>query len=71
MCLRGAAAGSFVRTGNVPRTRTRTEKMRGNFRTALKYGISPAEQSPCGKFPPPVQTLNRQCTALDSDRAVA
>ena len=34
--------------------RTSPRKMRGKFRTKLKYGIFPAEKSPRGIFPPPV-----------------
>ena len=33
--------------------RTSPRKMRGKFRTKLKYGIFPAEKSPRGIFPPP------------------
>ena len=35
--------------------RTSPRKMRGKFRTKLKYGIFPAEKSPRGISPPPVQ----------------
>ena len=34
--------------------RTSPRKMRGKFRTKLKYGIFPAEKSPRGISPPPV-----------------
>ena len=34
--------------------RTSPRKMRGKFRTKLKYGIFPAEKSPRGIPPPPV-----------------
>ena len=33
--------------------RTSPRKMRGKFRTNLKYGIFPTEKSPCGIPPPP------------------
>ena len=37
--------------------RTSPRKMRGKFRTKLKYGIFPAEKSPRGISPPPVSSF--------------
>ena len=40
--------------------RTSPPKMRGKFRTKLKYGIFPAEKSPHGIPPPPLYVSRRE-----------
>ena len=42
--------------------RTSPRKMRGKFRTKLKYGIFPAEKSPRGIFPPPCMPTGKSST---------
>ena len=49
--------------------RTSPRKMRGKFRTKLKYGIFPAEKSPRGIFPPPVLCHQLHIGSAKSPRA--
>ena len=52
--------------------RTSPRKMRGKFRTKLKYGIFPAEKSPRGIPPPPctpcvpAETLQAHCASTQT-----